>query len=93
MIQATSKEAFEKLRANGHVCDKQLEVLMAYYKYGDMTNRQLSQKLGWPINCVTPRVNELRKIVYNCQMLVIWKGDVIDSDTGRRAMKWGVNYA
>lgn len=32
------------------------------HSMGDMTNTEISQALGWPINTVTPRCNELRKM-------------------------------
>lgn len=43
------------------VGDKQAEVLQAITKLGTPTNLEISSFLGWPINQITPRVNELVK--------------------------------
>jgi len=34
---------------------------MEVFEKGDHSNSEMAEALGWPINTVTPRVNELRK--------------------------------
>ena len=49
-----------------------------------MTNLELSQFLGLPINSVTPRVNELVKAG------VVVRVDIKFQMTGRTAIVWGI---
>ena len=65
---------------------RQREVLKEIAKHLDITNTELSDSLGIPINAITPRVNELVK-----------KGLVVKSQirkcksTGRNVMAWKYN--
>lgn len=52
---------------------------------GDFTNNELSSYLGWEINRVTPRVNELKE-----RGLVEEKGKRPCKNTGRLAIVWGL---
>jgi len=62
MVDETSKEAFELIKHL--ISEKQNEVLAVFKKHKDLsfTNMELAQELGWSINRVTPRTNELRKM-------------------------------
>jgi hypothetical protein len=48
------------------------------------TNKDLAEALGWPINCVTPRVLELRKMG-----LVMDDGEATQANN-RRAKVWKI---
>lgn len=41
--------------------ERQYRVWCVIRDKGPLSNGEISQELGWPINCVTPRVKELRK--------------------------------
>lgn len=56
MIQATSRLAFEAVKTT--LGDRQRTVLAALGNER-MTNTELANVLGWTINRVTPRTNEL----------------------------------
>ena len=88
-VQATSLLAYEKVLQN--VGERQLEVLKCLNTFSDVwgndsdsaSNMMLAEKLEWSINCVTPRIFELRQkgLVYehhmgNCKI------------TNRKAIYW-----
>jgi DNA-binding MarR family transcriptional regulator len=75
MIQDTSLWAYA--RATQNLGKKQKEVLDALRYFPDATNAEIAQKLGWPINRVTPRIKELRSKEY---------GELV-FDAGRRTCK------
>lgn len=85
MIQDTSQKAYieDVVPTLG---ERQLEVLTALRSLGEATNSELSVRLNWTINRVTPRVYELRKA-----------GKVIDlgkrpcTVTGRMAYVWAIS--
>jgi len=58
-VQQTSLRAFAKLP----ILTRQKQVYDALCHSGerDMTNTEIAALLGWPINCVTPRIYELRQ--------------------------------
>lgn len=58
MIAETSLEAYEKVKPK--INNRQKIVLDVIKVNGAITNEGISFALGWPINQVTPRVNELR---------------------------------
>src|ERR1700694_832537 len=58
MIQDTSLFAYAI--ATKDLGKKQKEVLDALRYFPDATNAELAQKLGWPVNRITPRALELR---------------------------------
>ena len=62
MVEETSREAYELIKHL--ISDKQKEVLQVFKKHSDQsfTNMELANELGWSINRVTPRTNELRKM-------------------------------
>ncbi len=62
MVVDTSLAAYDMIK---HLLsEKQGEVLKVFLKHRDRTytNMELADALGWSINRVTPRTNELRKI-------------------------------
>jgi predicted HTH transcriptional regulator len=58
MIAETSLEAYEGVKPK--INNRQKIVLDVIEMNGAITNEGISEALGWPINQVTPRVNELR---------------------------------
>jgi predicted transcriptional regulator len=86
VVVETSLEAYHKLLIK--LNDKQTAVyskLEEAEKYGwDMTNFEIAKLLHWPINCVTPRVKELRDAG------LVVKSQVRRQETGRRAIAWKV---
>jgi len=62
---------------------RQRQVLEALRELGSASNRQLSAHIGIPINCITPRVKELRTLG-----VVIPVGTEFDYETRRPVMKW-----
>lgn len=58
-VTETSKKAFEKIK---HIrSNTQHLVFEALRKLGYASNTMIAKELGWTINRVTPRINELRK--------------------------------
>ena len=60
MIQDTSLFAYKT--ATQHLGAKQKAVMNALRFFPDATNAELAAHLNWPVNRVTPRVLELRKM-------------------------------
>ncbi len=58
-VTDTSKQAFEKILPE--LGERQLSVYKAIRKLEFTTNAMVSDYLNLPINCITPRCNELRK--------------------------------
>jgi DNA-binding MarR family transcriptional regulator len=56
MIQETQREAYKELK---DVESKRNLVLKAIYQYDGLTLFELVKILGWPVNRITGRVNEL----------------------------------
>jgi Mn-dependent DtxR family transcriptional regulator len=69
-MRQTSIEAFEIVKEN--LGERQLQVYNALKKLEYATNTMIANYLNLPINCVTPRCQELRK-----------KGLVIESHISR----------
>ena len=62
MVTDTSRMAYENIK---HLLsEKQADVLAVFRinKHKSWTNMELSVALGWSVNRVTPRTNELRKM-------------------------------
>lgn len=57
-VQPTSVEAFISIQAD--LPERRKKVLEKLQEVGRASNKELSILLKWPINCVTPRVKELR---------------------------------
>lgn len=59
MVRDTSLSAYKEITAD--LCDKQRDVISAAASFErPVCNAELATKLNWPINCITPRVKELR---------------------------------
>ena len=82
MVQATSVQSFVSLLPG--LSYRQTLVFRVLRKR-PMCNRELSVFLCWPINSVTPRVNELVKAGF-----VVPVGRKVDVVTGREVIVWGV---
>lgn len=59
MIQQTSLEAFSEVKQN--LGEKQRIVYNILKELQEANNQMISRKLNIPINCVTPRILELRE--------------------------------
>ena len=59
MIQQTSFQSYLDLVNSGGLSGKQATVYRTIAELGEACNLDLSRKLGWPINQVTPRTREL----------------------------------
>lgn len=85
-VRSTSRKAFHN-QVQPTLGDKQLKVLVAIQMNGGkpMCNQEIAEALRWPINSVTPRVNELVEL-----------GKVEEkyrdnyAKTQRRVIFWGV---
>ncbi|MHA1676858.1 MAG: hypothetical protein ACTSU6_06740 [Candidatus Njordarchaeales archaeon] len=80
-VQQTSLEAFEEIKAS--LGKRQRQVYLKLKELGSATNCMLAEALKLPINSITPRVYELRKLrlvgvseVGYCKV------------TGRKAIYW-----
>lgn len=83
MVQETSREAYDDIQPT--LGDRQQAVYAELAKHEDITNGELARELGWPINTVTPRVFELRKM-----HLVEEALKRPCSTTGRNAIAWRI---
>jgi hypothetical protein len=68
---------------------RQQAVLEALKTLGNASNMMIASQLGWSINRVTPRVNELRK---TSPPLVISSGVNPCKVTGRKVNYWRCSY-
>lgn len=62
MIRDTSLSAYTDLRDRGMLNERQREVMLAVYRWFDQaefTRLELAERMGWPINRITPRCLEL----------------------------------
>lgn len=80
-VQDTSRSAYHDIQPK--LGERQQKVLEAIELHGPMTNNEIARVLGWPINTVTPRTNELVKKF----MLMDYERRPC-SVTGRRAIVW-----
>jgi predicted ArsR family transcriptional regulator len=78
-MRDTSLEAYEKLT---QVNQKQKLVLDAIKFLTPCTDQEIAQRLGWPINRVTPRRGELEK------MKLIESHGKTKTSSGRSAHTW-----
>lgn len=83
MIQQTSLEAYEAILPT--LSDRQLIVFEVIQRHPGMSNHDIARFLNWEINCVTPRVDELRD--RNMIGLNVIKKDRI---TEKKVMAWEV---
>lgn len=83
MIQKTSLEAFEVLKPDLNHLQRVIYNVLKIYP--DMSNHDLCFVTNKPINCITPRVKELRD-----KGLVVCSGSKKDEFTHKRVMVWRV---
>ncbi len=83
MVQQTSLLAFQEIKKDLGKRQKKVLAVLEQLKQlgGSATDKQLSTYLHWPINCITPRRNELVK-----KGLIVTKGTTLQD--GRKAMLW-----
>lgn len=82
MIRQTSLMAYKTIRND--LGKKQMDVLLLFRRHRQpLTNKSVARLLGWPINCVTPRVLELRQ--YG---LLIERG--VGVENGRKVLYWAL---
>lgn len=58
----TSRVAWRALKDTARLNQRQTEVMLGVHSHfagRSFTRKELAAALGWPINCVTPRVGEL----------------------------------
>jgi hypothetical protein len=85
MIQDTSLFAYSVATQN--LGAKQKQVLDALRFVPDATNAELGRHLSWPVNRITPRVLELRKVG-----LILDAGRRICKVTGSMAHAWKAKH-
>lgn len=85
MIQDTSLHAYAL--ATQHLGAKQKTVLDALRFFPDATNAELATYLQWPVNRITPRVFELRKVG-----LILESGRRPCKATGGSAHAWRAKH-
>ncbi len=62
MIQETSTKAYREITVSGAKFTMRDKVFLTLYKSTKpMSNTEISVEMQLPINCITPRINELRK--------------------------------
>ena len=83
MIQDTSLEAYHSIEDELNSRQYQIWGMLKHYR--SLSNLEISRILGIPINCVTPRVKELRNMG-----LVVFSHKKKDRITGRNVMVWKV---
>jgi predicted transcriptional regulator len=86
MIQDTSLFAYSVATQN--LGAKQKEVLDALRFFPDATNAEIAAHLKWPINRITPRMGELRKMG-----LVLDAGKRTCKVTGSTAHAWRAKHS
>lgn len=86
-IQPTSLAAYAA-EVRPTLGERQARVLEAFKRHPDLTNNELASVLGWQINRITPRTNELVK-----RGLVEEAGKRACRVTGRTAIAWRVKRA
>lgn len=81
MIQQTSLQAFFDVRKA--LNERQREVLVAIADYEAATNSMIAKYCKLPINCITPRTNELVK-----RGVVVQSHKAMCPITKRKAIYW-----
>lgn len=91
-MQATSLISWMELELT--LGERQATIHSALAELGMATNKKLSMHLGWPINSVTPRVQELRRLgLVSCVCgdnhllnTIVCEGEI--KDPIKRAKQW-----
>lgn len=93
-IQQISLFAYEEVKTKKQTRHEQIIRCFKKFYPNSLNNRQISELTGLPINCITPRVLELREI----EPAIIEKQcECVDLKTGRPSIFWrltkeGVNF-
>ena len=82
-VTETSKEAYDSIYDT--LGQRQQEVYDGFLGNGSCTNLELSHLMQIPINCVTPRTNELVK-----RGLIVEECKRVCNISGRRAISWKI---
>ena len=83
MIQQTSLEAYKAILPR--LSETQEIIFNVIKDHKGMSNHDISRFIGWEINTVTPRVNELRDLrMVDCYRIKV------DRVTGRKCMTWEI---
>ena len=77
-VAETSRWAF----ATVPLTERQQQLASVLAELGEASDQDLAMRLGWPINCVTPRRGEL------VELGVIVRADVRKGPTGRPVSVW-----
>jgi len=86
MVRETSYAAYQEIWAD--IGDKQRDVILAGRLFGrPFCNAELADRLGWPINCITPRVKELRD-----RGILVDAGKKPGPPAGRKVHYWRLKY-
>ena len=81
-VGETSRRAYDQIRKT--IGPRQLRVLEVIEQHpAGITNNEIAHELHWPINCVTPRVFELRSAG-----LVAMLGQRPDQWTRKKSYAW-----
>ena len=83
-MQKTSMDAYLSIKRE--LGNKQQIIFDSLKFIGPATNENMALRLNWPINRVTPRMGELRKLGMVKQMYEE------PGKSGKMAIVWGVNY-
>ena len=83
MIQETSLEAYESIVPE--LGKRRQQVYDVITNQEGLCNKEIAEILHLDINCITPRVNELR-----AEHLVMFHSYKKDEKTNRRVMTWKI---
>lgn len=85
-IRDTSLQAYQEIEKD--LCDKKRQVVRTIRNLGrPACNAELADLLSWPINCITPRVKELRD-----NGILIDVGKKPGPPAGRMVHYWRLKY-
>jgi len=81
VIQQTSLETYKAILPT--LSERQQMIFEVIQRHPGMSNHDIARYLDWEINCVTPRVNELR-----AKQVVGLHSEKTDRITGVKVMTW-----
>ena len=84
-VRQTSLASYIALRFEGELGKRQRQVLAWLSAHPRTHNRKIAEGVNLPVNCVTGRIMELRKMGF-----VREDGIIFDPITERRAIAWKV---
>lgn len=83
MIQQTSLDAYKYARKQ--IAERQARVMGCLRADGPMSDQEIADRLGLPINCITGRRNELWRMGY------VLNAGTKKNVFGRSVMVWEIN--